>query len=61
MRIRSYTFGKFVSRVTSFHGFEAVGVIIGEVMVDRHTGTCPMKDFSKKSIAHPTSREQYNT
>ena len=34
MKIRSYTFGEFVERVKSFHGFEAPGVIIGGFMVD---------------------------
>ncbi len=34
VRITSYTFGEFVDRVRSFHGFEAIGVIIGGFMVD---------------------------
>ena len=33
-KILSYTFEEFVSRVKSFHGFEAVGVIVGGFMVD---------------------------
>jgi formylmethanofuran dehydrogenase subunit E len=33
-KILSYTFEEFVSRVKSFHGFEAVGVILGGFMVD---------------------------
>jgi formylmethanofuran dehydrogenase subunit E len=34
-RIRSFTFEEYVERVKSFHGFEAIGVIIGGFMVDR--------------------------
>lgn len=34
VRIRSYKFEEFVDRVRSFHGFEAIGVIIGGFMVD---------------------------
>ncbi len=34
VRIRSYTFEEFVDRVRSFHGFEAIGVIVGGFMVD---------------------------
>ena len=33
-KILSYTFEEFVTRVKSFHGFEAVGVIVGGFMVD---------------------------
>jgi formylmethanofuran dehydrogenase subunit E len=33
-KVLSYTFEEFVSRVKSFHGFEAVGVIVGGFMVD---------------------------
>jgi formylmethanofuran dehydrogenase subunit E len=32
--VRSYTFGEFAARVKVFHGFAAVGVIIGGFMVD---------------------------
>lgn len=32
--IKSYTFEEFVAQVKSFHGFEAIGVIIGGFMVD---------------------------
>ncbi len=34
MNIRSYTFGEYVERVRSFHGFAAPGVLIGGFMVD---------------------------
>jgi formylmethanofuran dehydrogenase subunit E len=34
VKILSYTFEEFVDYVKSFHGFEAVGVIIGGFMVD---------------------------
>jgi formylmethanofuran dehydrogenase subunit E len=33
-KILSYTFEEFVDRVKSFHGFEAIGVIVGGFMVD---------------------------
>jgi len=33
-RVRSYTFEEFVDRVKSFHGYEAIGVIIGGFMID---------------------------
>ncbi|MGA3083891.1 MAG: formylmethanofuran dehydrogenase subunit E family protein [Thermodesulfobacteriota bacterium] len=34
MKIRNYTFEKFVERVKEFHGYAAPGVIIGGFMVD---------------------------
>jgi formylmethanofuran dehydrogenase subunit E len=34
IRILSHTFEEFVDRVKSFHGYEAIGVIIGGFMVD---------------------------
>ena len=43
VRIRSYTFEEFVDRVRSFHGFEAIGVIVGGFMVDLAYGCLPEK------------------
>ncbi len=40
-RIRPYTFAEFVERVKSFHGYEAIGVIIGGFMVDLAYGRLP--------------------
>jgi formylmethanofuran dehydrogenase subunit E len=34
VKIKDYTFEEFVEMVRSFHGFEAVGVLIGGFMVD---------------------------
>ena len=43
VRIRSYTFEEFVDRVRSFHGFEAIGVIVGGFMVDMAYSRLPEK------------------
>ena len=43
VRVRSYTFEEFVDRVRSFHGFEAIGVIIGGFMVDLACSRLPEK------------------
>ena len=43
VHIRSYTFEEFVDRVRSFHGFEAIGVIVGGFMVDLACGSLPEK------------------
>jgi len=40
-KILSYTFDQFSKRVKSFHGYEAVGVIVGGFMVDLAYGHLP--------------------
>ena len=41
MKIKDYTFEEFVDVVKSFHGFEAVGILIGGFMVDEASRLLP--------------------